>query len=230
MKQAKKTLWNRRFMETVLIGYQNNGREIVIGTIKQLLITFVVLELRTIANLSTLFGSQRIEAIKDLLFFTHIGLFYTIFCILTGLFKDSNKTIQMVYEFVLATSVVLEIIITALFWTLFYINPGFVKDEYMKNKTLKVKYLVEMPKHLFPLVILVLELSHLQLHRSPSHKIFFIFFCTSYCLLLEIYFLCTKTFLYPFLGLMNLFCRLGFFVVMGFASLIIYELLMFVKK
>lgn len=168
--------------------------------------------------------------LRDYLYFTNIALFYTLFAVILGLLRRYNKQAAAVHRFSVVTALVLEIIVTVSFWILFSINPALVKNKPPQpDAVLRVSPIEEIPKHLLPTIILLIEQRGLYVSRGWSHRIFFISFCFIYYLVSEMYYRLKQAFLYPFFKFFNGTQRFLFFCAMAAIALLIYEASMIAK-
>lgn len=167
--------------------------------------------------------------IREYLYFTNISLVYTIFSVFLGFFHKFNKKISKIYKFCVATALVLEFIVTITFWILYAINPALVKNKSDFIGTEGPSMIRELPKHLVPTAILILEQTDLYFSRKWCHRLFFIAFCFIYYIISEVYTLLTAKFLYPFFKYFTDFQRFIFFSFMTVFALLLYELFMVFK-
>lgn len=190
----------------------------------------ILLSIISISSFEPLSNSFRSEVNRipytknEFLHFTSISLFYTIFCVFVGLVKDWNPVLDQLHKFILPTSIVLEMMVTLLFWSLFLTNPSLVKCASFRGaRDIVPYYSNEFPKHLFPLIILLMEQSGMDLRRAWKHRIFLIFFSIAYFVLAEALIICESNYLYPFLRYFTFRGRVLFFVAATIASILFYE-------
>lgn len=145
-----------------------------------------------------------------------------------GIFKDIDHKIKRLYDFILPTCITLEIMVTVSFWILFLINPYLVKSDYIPNTTI-FGYSYEFPKHLFPLLILLIEQTGLSIERSWSHHLFLICFGFVYGALNESLIIYDQTYLYPFFKKIAFCYRLCFFLASTLINIFFYEIIMYFK-
>jgi len=171
---------------------------------------------------------SRIQYTKDdFLFFTNISLFYTTFCVIVGFLKQLAPTLNKLHRFLLPTSIVLEMMVTTFFWILFLINPSLVKKDFNKSGFSLLSLYTEFPKHLFPLLILMIEQAGMKLERMWTHKLFFIGFGIFYGSLSEILIISESNYLYPFFKKFSFKGRILFFVASILINFFFYEVLMY---
>lgn len=189
----------------------------------------ILLSIISISSFEPLSNNFRSEIDKvpytknEFLHFTNISLIYTIFCVFIGLIKDWSPAFNQLYKFILPTSIVLEMMVTLLFWSLFLINPGLVKCTSFRHDGSILSYSGEFPKHLFPLVILLMEQCGMDLRKAWEHRIFLIFFSIAYFILAETLIIRESNYLYPFLRHFTLRGRTLFFTATMITSIVFYE-------
>lgn len=179
-------------------------------------------------------GNQEILSKNEYFYFTNLGLFLTITCVVIGLIKSffaQNNILKKFYSFLIPISIVLEICVTIVFWLIFFIDPKLVKEDYcnLDGKIDLYSYFSEFPKHLFPLIILILEQSGIVFKRDLNHRIFFIVFSICYCSFSEFLIRKHKNYLYPFFKKMNFLGRLTIFSIISICCILFYEILMHFK-
>lgn len=173
---------------------------------------------------------SRVQCTKnDFLYFTNISLFYTAFCVAIGFLTYYFPALESLHKFVLPTSIVLEITVTILFWGLFFINPGLVKAGATANKISILRLYTEFPKHLFPLITLLIEQSGLKLQRSWQHRLFLILFGIFYGSLSEALIFHESNYLYPFFRVFTFKGRAAIFILSILINILFYEFVMYFK-
>ncbi|KAM0680259.1 hypothetical protein GINT2_001644 [Glugoides intestinalis] len=191
---------------------------------KYTLLLVAAYHIECISNLFKKKEDQKIFDISDKCFLTNLALFYTIFCVIAGIFRNYHCFFKELHAFILPTALVLEVIVTGMFWSLFIIDKKLVMrfDKY-KNSPL-LSYLSECPRHLFPLLVLLLEHMTAVLRKSPFHKIFLFVFAIVYFTINELLIGYRDIFLYPFLERFTFIQRGLIFASLSGISLLLYEI------
>ncbi|KAI5147999.1 hypothetical protein ENBRE01_0059 [Enteropsectra breve] len=192
--------------------------------VKLVLITMSSLSFITTMSTAT-YSNDLGVMLKEYFFFTNIALCYTILVVALGLVGMMWKQTQRIYRFTLSTAIVLEIMVTITFWILYLIDPKHVIEDHDSNSRL----IGEFPKHVFPLVILLIEQRGISLAKSGYHRLFIVVFVTIYYLLSELYLHISSGFLYPFFKVFSPLHRVLFFCFMCISALGAYETWMHMK-
>jgi len=194
------------------------------GTLFLMKLSFLTFAIHALATEKTrsqipenLFSSLMV--IRPYLYFTNIALVYTLFCIFLGFMSSKIKRLNPIYEFTLVTAIVLESMVSFCFWILYSIDPGLVKEKW----ALPTSFIRECPKHLFPLITLLIEQRNKQFLKSMGHRYFIMIFCVFYYFVIELYSHYSKDFIYPFLKAINIFGRSAVFSGFILIALLIYE-------
>lgn len=198
--------------------------------IKFLLLFIAISDLEGVSALLKRDTKEALGTFKDYLHFTNISLYYTIFCVVVGLLHSSGLIKTSVRNFFMVTALVLEAMVTVLFWCLFFLNPRLVCHKYSEGKSLIAKYMKECPKHLCPFVVMLIEQYGIPLEKKKVHRLFLLQFCIGYYLVAELYFKLKKDHLYPFLDSLGILARMCFFGMACLVSFLLYEACMFYKK
>lgn len=169
--------------------------------------------------------------LKNFLYFTNISLIYTACCFACGMFRGISRLCDFVYAYGTVTALVLEIIVFAMFWILYIINPKYVKQTPPAPGTpLLDIFLTEAPKHIFPVFVLCLEFSSVPACGRWNHRAFFVTFCSLYYLVNETYATLKKAYIYPFLAYLSWQLRLLLFAFLTICSIAIYEVLTYKRS
>ncbi|KAF7682642.1 hypothetical protein TCON_2134 [Astathelohania contejeani] len=130
---------------------------------------------------------EMIKALEEakigrLQFLTIIGLYFTILTLFQGLiinilYKNTrtqsriNRALNNIYSFSMSIVLPLEMIITVFFWILNFINPKLLFHEDMYKRNIHVSAFTNLCLHLFPLILLLLNLLEIDINRCYLHKI-----------------------------------------------------------
>lgn len=198
--------------------------KIAFGT-ELLMFLVMISRIEFISNLFRPKDKKQIITIKEWLFFTNISLIYTALCVISGFLMNYYAFFNRVYLFLLPTAFILEILVVCMFWPLFTIKPSLVKSNIAPYPNLFIFYLREFPKHLFPLLILLIELQGVNIKKDWAHRHFFIIFLISYFCINELLIHYKKIYLYPFLEALNFISRIVIFFLIGIFCIALYEIL-----
>lgn len=195
----------------------------LIGFIKSLMILSAILDIEFVSNTYKTKRDKLTFGKHEFFFFTNISLFYTIFCVISGILKHQIGFFKEIYIFSLATAFILEILVVVMFWPLFIASPSLVKA-YIPSGIPKTKlYIKEFPKHLFPLLILLIELQGITIEKRWSHRIFFIIFSIAYFFINEILIAYENLYLYPFFRKLGIYGRGILFLTVLIGCISLYE-------
>lgn len=199
----------------------------LLSFIKSLMLISAIKDIEFISNLYKP-GKMKLEFRKnEFFFFTNISLFYTVFCIFTGYLKTKISLFNEIYLFSLITAFILELLVVFMFWPLFFIDPSLVKARIPKNKNKLKMCFDEFPKHLFPLLVLLIEIQGINIEKRSSHKLFFIVFSTIYFLISEALIVYDDIYLYPLFRKLNTVGRGILFFLVLVISILVYEISIF---
>lgn len=192
-------------------------------TVKLILLTISAYTFEPIANCFNLNSQDSPFDLKEMLYFSNISLTYTFVCIIIGYFNKRSLKLKKLYNFILPTAFVFESMVTILFWVLYFINPKLVKHNVNLSSGFIVSSLKEVPKHLSPLIILCIEQTRTKTRKSWCHRIFLISFGIIYFAIIELDFIFSGKYLYPFFKYLSLFSKILIMLTTSFISIFIYE-------
>lgn len=176
---------------------------------------------------------ERVVDQNEYFYFTNISLILTIISVLIGIIRfqfTNNRIFNEIYQILAPIVIVLETCVTLLFWSLFLIDPALVKNDYNNSSVGGVsEYISELPKHAFPIIILILDQMGNQFKRIWFHRLFLISFCIIYGIFCEILIL-NEIYLYPVFKMLSFSVRIGLFAIVGLMFLVFYECLMYFKS
>ncbi|KAI4291958.1 hypothetical protein PAPHI01_1240 [Pancytospora philotis] len=193
--------------------------------IKAVCFMFSVYSVDVIANPFKSAAYARAVEIREYLYFTNIGLLYTIFAVTVGWVANTSKFIKEAHSFSVATCLILEILVALIFWTLFLIDPFLVKNRSDFVGGARPSIINELPKHAFPLVILLIEKSATKISKCWKHRAFLLGFGIAYYAASEGFIAAEQMYLYPFLRKISPFQRFQLFAALSSFSVLVYELL-----
>lgn len=200
---------------------------IIVVMAKLVLLIFALNTVEPVANLFKLKKYRRDHSKYEFLFFSNISAVYAGFVVLLGLAKSwipqLNSVLTPVYEFGIPTSISLEMVVVLIFWSLFIF-----KREWIIRTNLEpgiMPYLREAPKHLFPLIFLLLEKGGQTFEKSNYQRIFFLVFFISYFLIVQALVLFDNGYyIYPFLEHFNMPSMVLLFAVIYAVASVFYEM------
>lgn len=202
----------------------NQAKLLCVLFLKHALLAIAAYNIEYVSNLFKKKEHQTITDIRDKFFLTNLALLYTIFCVFTGIFRNHHAIFKELHSFTLPTALVLETIVTVMFWTLFIIDKRLVLRFEKYQDSMFPGYIAECPRHLFPLVVLLLEHMVAVLKKSHFHRIFLFIFAIVYFTINELLISYRGIFLYPFLQYFTFMKRGLIFSSLSGVSLFLYEI------
>lgn len=171
---------------------------------------------------------------NDLLYFTNISLLYTALGVMVGIVAKLSKSerIKALHEFIVVTSAVMSMLVVTVFWILFVIDPKLVTPYSKGNEVLHTfdNYIREFPKHLYPLIVVFIELSNVVLEKKGTHRFFLFSIAVAYTIMCEHLIRVHNFYVYQFLNTGSFKGRLISYIIITFLCLAAYEILHYVKS
>lgn len=198
--------------------------KLAIAYIKPAMLAIAIYDLEFISDIFMPEDKKAGFGITDHFFFTNLSLYMVFICVLSGYLRNRQKTIASLHILTLPVALILELIVTKLFWTLFFIDWRLVK----RRKTAAtgiLYYCNEFPRHLFPLAIMVIEYLNFRIKKSKKHMVLLATFTILYFTLLELLRIKYDIQLYRFLAIMSPLQRFFTFLALFFYSVFIYQLI-----
>jgi FAR-17a/AIG1-like protein len=175
----------------------------LLSIIKNVMFSTAIFKIELISNVFASESKKEQFGIRESLYLTNLSLFYMIFTVVAGAVHRMSKRMKSYYLFALSTAVVLEAIVVVQFWGLYLKDPRLVKPKSCFENGQRLSAIDELPKHLFPLLILILEKRAIRIKKSMSHRLFLLTVTIVYFSILKIYNIVTDDYLYPFLELLS---------------------------
>lgn len=120
----------------------------------------------------------------------------------------SVKMLALVYRELLALSFSLEGIVTMMFWTLYSINPGFVRSKKLHSQGIRISLLTELSQHLFPLLLLLVCQAQTVIKKTRRCLYFLFAFGTGYFLNIWFFSTINGRWPYPFMNKISMPLRI----------------------
>ncbi|KAM0681514.1 hypothetical protein GINT2_000026 [Glugoides intestinalis] len=136
----------------------------------------------------------------EVLYMTNLSLYLTILLVSVGFIKYKSQYLSNIYTTIFPAIFTAEMIVTAGFWTLYFVAPKslvnkkFLLDEY------KTPLLTELGIHLFPFILLFLEQYKVSIPNSKASRLFLLFFFTAWITIVVIFGENRGKYLYPFMN------------------------------
>ncbi|RVD91416.1 integral membrane protein, partial [Tubulinosema ratisbonensis] len=162
---------------------------------------------------------ELIESTKNIRFgklrhLTTLGLYMTILTTLLGFFINDDQTfLGKIYLNMLATTLPLEMAISLLFWVIYYLNPPALFNSELYNNNIRTTLFGSSCTHLFPLLLLLLQIRKKNLRRSLVHYYLLGMVGILYFVQVHLFFYFNKSFPYPFLNKLGFNQRIILFFV-----------------
>lgn len=201
----------------------------ILTPVKIICLMISVLSIESIPNGIKNPTSLRAIEIREFLYFTNIGLLFTVFTVVAGLLPRKNKLIVSIYKFSVPVCFILEILITLIFWPLFLKDPFLVKHRSDFAPGARPRILDELPKHGFPALILLIEQLSINIEKCWRDRAFLFLFGMCYFMMSEVFTQIQRIYLYPFLGTISRFQRFMLFAFISAIGILLYELIFSLK-
>ncbi|ELA42502.1 uncharacterized protein VICG_00601 [Vittaforma corneae ATCC 50505] len=197
---------------------------VVLSITQFVLITYSIYHFEPIYNVFFATSNGK-KIISDKFFFqlTNIGYLFTILTLCVYIASYKYEGLRVAYRQMLPLIFVIQIIITALFWILFFKNPSLVVDGKRPSQAWYKHVFYESPKHLIPFLVLFIGVIIEQCPDIDSNKLTMLFtFILYYWGLSEFYAFTRGRYLYGILGRFNIYQRLLMFLLVMIMAIFIY--------
>lgn len=120
----------------------------------------------------------------EFLYFTNQSLYFTCFTVPVGLLcryfthMDRKSHLFTLYNLLLPISLTFEIVVTGLFWCLYFIKKELIVNKRFLQPGFETPLLTELGIHLFPLVLLVIDQLDVPLTKTKGQTIFILSYLT----------------------------------------------------
>lgn len=159
------------------------------------------------------------------LYFTNQSLYFTVLTVAIGFIYNFNSKLFELYNTLLPISLTFEIVVTGLFWGLYFIDKKLIVNANFLKPGYETPILTELGLHLFPLILLILDQIDVELRRTKLQSLFMTCYLILWSGLIIILGNIREKYMYPF---MNLFTseilRLTCFLISILIFNIIYRL------
>ncbi|KAK1349138.1 FAR-17a/AIG1-like protein [Hamiltosporidium tvaerminnensis] len=169
-------------------------------------------------------------------FLTIIGLNATILTLIFGLViryarldKNGNifKYVSSFHTFLLSLIIPVEMTITILFWVLYLKDPTLLISKEFYERNIKIRLFSNLCMHLFPFILLIIEIIDTNIKRSNIHLIAIIIFSITYYFWVSFIASMNKRWPYPLLDGLNGIGRLLIFTAVTLLTVSFYETIMY---
>ncbi len=157
---------------------------------------------------------------SDFFYFSNISIFLISIIRFIGLF-GKNSTIFNIKNYLIPISITLERTVSIIFWPLFIFKRESVTRENLEPGIRS--YFNEMPKHLFPLLSLMLESENIKIGKYTTQKYFLLAFAIIYHLIIEYFIKFENFYIYPMFSNMRYSSRLMTIGMVLLVAVLIHE-------
>jgi hypothetical protein len=151
------------------------------------------------------------------LYFTNQSLYFTVFTLIISFIDSYRLHISEIYNILLPISITLETIVTAMFWSLYFIDRKLIVNKNFLRAGYETPLLTELGVHLFPLILLIIDQIGKRFEKSKARSMFLSFYLILWGGIIVVLGNKRGKYLYPFMNLLpGDFVRIPVFIAVFF--------------